>query len=136
MKHKCDGCRYKGEHQEMTFKPFGVCTRYTNLIEAEKAYNADVCPCENKDGGSSFALSADETLAEAFQNLSRFIEEAIPIIREYAKIAVKICEKCISLYPNKRVVHLALHAKKERTRKKNMHRILKDIQKWRADDEA
>ena len=44
MKHKCDGCRYKGEHQEMMFRPFGVCMRETNLIRAEKNYNAEVCP--------------------------------------------------------------------------------------------
>lgn len=42
--HKCNGCRYKGEHQEMMFRPFGVCYRAHSLIDAEKAYNADVCP--------------------------------------------------------------------------------------------
>ena len=41
--HKCDGCKYKSEHQEMGFKPFGVCTKKTDLWEAEKAYNADKC---------------------------------------------------------------------------------------------
>ena len=44
MEHKCNGCRYKGTHQEMMFRPFGVCMRETNLIQAEKNYNADVCP--------------------------------------------------------------------------------------------
>jgi len=44
MKHKCDGCKHKGEHQEMMFQPFGVCLKETNLIEAEKAYNAEICP--------------------------------------------------------------------------------------------
>lgn len=44
MKHKCDGCRYKGEHQEMMFRPFGVCTLEKNLAKAEQAYNADTCP--------------------------------------------------------------------------------------------
>lgn len=44
MTHKCDGCRYKSEHQEMGFKPFNVCNRETDLIAAEKAYNAKVCP--------------------------------------------------------------------------------------------
>lgn len=47
--HKCDGCRYKGEHQEMGFRPFGVCTRETDLIKAEKAYNADVCPYREEE---------------------------------------------------------------------------------------
>lgn len=30
-------------------------------------------------------------------------------------------------YPNKRVKHLTKHAKKARTRKKNINRIIKDI---------
>ena len=49
MKHKCDGCRYKGEHQEMMFRPMGVCLRETNLIQAEKNFRAEKCPYENKD---------------------------------------------------------------------------------------
>ena len=46
--HKCDGCRYKGEHVEMGFKPFGVCYKETNLIEAQKNYNAETCPYNKK----------------------------------------------------------------------------------------
>ena len=44
MKHKCDGCRYEGEHQEIKFRPIKVCLRETDLIEAERAYNAKKCP--------------------------------------------------------------------------------------------
>lgn len=44
MGHKCDGCGFKGEHQEMMFRPFGVCLRELNLAEAEKNYNAEKCP--------------------------------------------------------------------------------------------
>ena len=44
MKHKCDGCIHKSEHQEMGFKPFGICTKETDIIEAEKAYKAEKCP--------------------------------------------------------------------------------------------
>lgn len=43
-KHKCDGCKYKTEYQAMGFKPNGVCNREHNLIQAEKSYNAEVCP--------------------------------------------------------------------------------------------
>lgn len=46
LKHKCNGCIYKGEHQEMGFRPFGVCTRTSNLIEAEMNYRARICPYE------------------------------------------------------------------------------------------
>lgn len=44
MAHKCDGCRYKGEHQEMMFRPMGVCTRELNLLDAIKNYEAEKCP--------------------------------------------------------------------------------------------
>ena len=44
MNHKCNGCKYKGEHQEMMFSSMGVCLRETNLIEAVKNYNAEKCP--------------------------------------------------------------------------------------------
>lgn len=37
--------------------------------------------------------------------------------------------KAVRLYPNKRVVHLAFYAKKNRTRKKNLNRILKGVKK-------
>lgn len=47
MAHKCEGCKYKGEHHEMMFKPFGVCLKETNLVEAEKSYKSDVCPYKN-----------------------------------------------------------------------------------------
>ena len=43
-KHKCHECKYKGEHQEMKFQPFGVCRKAINLVEAEKAYRAKECP--------------------------------------------------------------------------------------------
>lgn len=36
-------------------------------------------------------------------------------------VVIKCC-------PNKRVVHLALHAKKPRTRKKNFHRAIKILE--------
>lgn len=63
MGHKCDGCRYKGEHQEMMFRPFGVCTKELNLIDAEKAYNADKCPYKKTNADRIRAMS-DEELAE------------------------------------------------------------------------
>ena len=42
--HKCNGCKYKGEHQEMMFKPMGVCTKEKELSKAVKNYNAEKCP--------------------------------------------------------------------------------------------
>lgn len=42
--HKCDGCKYKGEHQEQGFKAVGTCTQEHSLLDAVKAYNATECP--------------------------------------------------------------------------------------------
>ncbi len=44
--HKCDGCEFNSTHQEMGFRPFGVCTKGANFIEAEKNFRAEVCPYE------------------------------------------------------------------------------------------
>lgn len=49
MTHKCDGCKFKGEHQEMGFRPFGVCTKEPHLGDAVSAFNAEVCPYKKKD---------------------------------------------------------------------------------------
>lgn len=42
--HKCEGCRYKGVHQEMGFCATPVCTKTMNLEHAAKAYAAKDCP--------------------------------------------------------------------------------------------
>ena len=44
MVHKCEGCRYKGVHQEMGFCATPVCTKTMNLEDAAKAYAAKDCP--------------------------------------------------------------------------------------------
>ena len=62
MTHKCDGCRYKGEHQEMMFRPFGVCNRGANLLEAIKNYDAKKCPY-NKTNADRIRAMSDEELA-------------------------------------------------------------------------
>ena len=58
--HKCNGCRYKGEHQEMGFASMGVCTRTTNLIEAEKNYKAEKCPYKKTNFDKIREMNADE----------------------------------------------------------------------------
>lgn len=84
MAHKCDGCKYKGEHQETMFRPFGVCTKELNLIDAEKAYNAEKCPYKKTNADLIRAMS-DEELAE-WHNFCPHIDE---------ECSMKGCEKCI-----------------------------------------
>lgn len=197
--HKCDGCRYKGEHVEMGFKPFGVCYKETNLIKAEENYNAETCPYSQKifitnaglDIKKPYETPYDKKIAEAARELSgeekpaylpqlykiegvdlaepeqwpkenpyitpdqeaalqvacekltqglqKMTAMLAPALAAIAAAAVKVAqqlapalkliaetrETIIEQYPNKRVLHLAKHGKKARTRKKNINRIKK-----------
>lgn len=84
MKHKCDGCKYKGEHQEMMFRPFGVCYKFHNLLEAEKAYKADKCPFE-KPLTNFDRLQADKEKSDKIiEELNEQIEHLV-FLNETAK---------------------------------------------------
>jgi hypothetical protein len=60
MAHKCDGCKYKGEHQEMMFRPFGVCNRGANLLEAVQNYEAKKCPYKKTNADRIRDMSDEE----------------------------------------------------------------------------
>lgn len=77
--------------------------------------------------------------AEALRPVMKEIADTIqPIIKRLAEMLPPIIEtlsdfweQIIELYPNKRVVHLAKYAKKERVRKKNINRIIAWINEGR-----
>ena len=82
--------------------------------------DSEVFPFSSSEQFSSLKLNSDDslTLSASISNLTKAIltwSEAV--------------SKAVRLYPNKRVVHLALYAKKSRTRKKNLNRILKGVKK-------
>lgn len=145
MAHKCDGCKYKGEHQEMGFVPFGVCLKETNLIKAEQTYKAEHCPwiIDAYANGTSEELQKTfndlrgETQTEDFQKcvgaIYNSVQEAVqnltPLVEYIAKLIKEITDAVFLLYPNKRVLRLALYHPKERVRKKNMRRIMKRVEK-------
>ncbi len=144
MTHKCDGCRYKGEHQEMGFVPFGVCLKETNLIRAEQNYNAECCPYIVDVYAEGTAEELQKTFddltgnksedfqkaVEAIQRLTQSIIEVLKPVLDSAMEAIKkILDAVLHVYPNKRVLHLAMHHPKERVRKKNMHRIMRWIER-------
>ena len=60
MAHKCDGCRYKGEHQEMKFRPIGVCNRGADLAEAVRNYEAEKCPYKKTNADRIRPMSDEE----------------------------------------------------------------------------
>ena len=150
--HKCNGCRYKGEHQEMGFVPFGVCLLEHNLIQAEKNYNAEKCPFMtngedikealqsvaeemNKDDQKEKVEFSKDDLAiqeavQAIQELQKNIMAVLfPILESVIQALKRFCDTVLYTYPYKRVVRLALYHPKERVRKKNMRRIMRWIER-------
>lgn len=89
----------------------------TELCERCAFYDEDrdnqpCCSCE----GQNFV--EEETIQRAV--------EAFQAIWESIFYPFKKCiESVLRTYPNKRVMHLAMHHPKERVRKKNTHRIMR-----------
>lgn len=72
-----------------------------------------------------------ENLADAWREIcNKFVSiasamaPAVSALAQYVTDQAEL-EKC----PNRKVVHLAKHAKKARTRKKNLHRAMRIIEK-------
>lgn len=61
--------------------------------------------------------------------IGRALNDLIPFIANTIKAVQELSKTIIETYPNKRVVHLALYGRKARTRKKNIHRIYKWLNK-------
>lgn len=76
-----------------------------------------------------------DDIAEAIQGVvdavvevfKRIVEAIRPVVEGIVEFFKTAWNAMISAYANKRVRHLALHAKKHRTRKKNLHRMQKDF---------
>lgn len=145
MPHKCDGCRYKGEHQEMGFRPFGVCFKETNLIKAEQNYNAECCPyivelyangtAEELNKVPNYMRDYTETedfkkAVEAIQCVVQAITETLtPVFKKAFEVFKELYDVLLQRLPNKRILYLAVYHPKERVRKKNMHRIMRVIER-------
>ena len=67
-----------------------------------------------------------EKLAEMIPPIIETIVELLPL---YIGAIRDLSERTLTLYPNKRVLHLAKHGKKARTRKKNINRIKKHFER-------
>lgn len=75
-----------------------------------------------------------EAQIKAVEELAEAIAKVVDWMVEFVKTAAKaISEWCITVlknYPNKRVVHLALHHKDLRVRKKNRNRIVEWLRRY------
>lgn len=73
---------------------------------------------------------------EAIQGVIQVITETLkPVLEKAFETIKKVSDAILSFYPNKRVLHLALHHPKKRIRKKNIHRIMRDIERWGKENE-
>lgn len=112
-KHKCDGCKYKTEYQAMGFKPNGICSREHNLIQAEKSYNAEVCPFSDVNPDEMTAKEAiniilrsvvhsvksRENLSEALFIMQKAMEKQTPKEHHHTRVVEVKCKARESVCP-------------------------------------
>lgn len=71
----------------------------------------------------------NEKTNENYERIIVAVKDIVDWLLPIVKRALEYAADALAQYPNKRVVHLALHGKKSRTRKKNLHRIHKDLRR-------
>ena len=68
----------------------------------------------------------NNAIEASFEVACRMLEEALFYISGARDVVIKCC-------PNRKVVYLATHSKKRRTRKKNIHRAIKILEELAND---
>lgn len=81
--------------------------------------------CECEDEINYISNDINNTIEASFEVVGRMFKEALFYISG-ARDVVKCC-------PNRKVVYLATHSKKRRTRKKNIHRAIKILEELAND---
>ena len=84
------------------------------------------CECECENEFNYISNDIKNTIEASFEVVGRMFEEALFYISGARDIVVKCC-------PNRKVVYLATHSKKRRTRKKNIHRAIKILEELAND---
>lgn len=75
--HECDGCKYKGEHQEMGFRAVGTCTKEHSLPDAVKAYDAAGCKFSIQKKSEFLEEMAKHTeMQDAFNECAAVLKKA------------------------------------------------------------
>ncbi len=99
------------------------------INEYEGIENARLFPPTTFDEAVEKAAAEVVALGRALaEKLTPIINDIADKLRCFAKILPSVVEVALAAYPNKRVVHLAKHGH-GRTKKKNIHRILKWYQR-------
>ena len=84
------------------------------------------CECECENEFNYISNDINNTIEASFEVICRMLEEALFYISGARDVVVKCC-------PNRKVVYLATHSKKRRTRKKNIHRAIKILEELAND---
>ena len=82
--------------------------------------------CECEDEFNYISNVINNTIKTSFEATCRMLEEALLYISGARDVIIKCC-------PNRKVAYLATHAKKRRTRKKNIHRAIKILEELAND---
>lgn len=82
--------------------------------------------CECEDEFNYISNDINNTIEASFEVACRMLKEALFYISGARDVVVKCC-------PNRKVVYLATHSKKRRTRKKNIHRAIKILEELAND---
>ena len=77
--------------------------------------------CECKDEFNYISNNINNAIEASFEATCRMLKEALLYISGARDVVIKCC-------PNRKVVYLATHSKKRRTRKKNIHRAIKILE--------
>ena len=103
--------------------PDGTAIRFADIndcsIECEDEFNYISTDINS-------AIDINNTIEASFEVACRMLKEALFYISGARDVVVKCC-------PNRKVVYLATHSKKRRTRKKNMHRAIKILEELAND---
>ena len=84
------------------------------------------CSIECEDEFNYISTDINSTIEASFEVACRMLEEALFYISGARDVVIKCC-------PNRKVIYLATHSKKRRTRKKNIHRAIKILEELAND---
>ena len=84
------------------------------------------CECECENEFNYISNNINNTIEASFEVVGRMFEEALFYISGARDVVVKCC-------PNRKVAYLAIHSKKRRSRKKNIHRAIKILEELAND---
>ena len=82
--------------------------------------------CEDEDEFNYISNDINNAIEASFEATCSMLKEALLYISGARDVVIKCC-------PNRKVVYLATHSKKRRTRKKNIHRAIKILEELAND---